>query len=105
LPTPRAGRWQVTTETSLYLIDLDARLVIRVPDAGAGALPGLSPVAIASLRRDHEQVTLIELIECELERPLRMLLDLRRDGVVTLRTTTFVREIHPLGLGSEPSRG
>lgn len=104
MPTPRAGLWQVTTETSLYLIDLDAGLVTRVPDAGAGTLPGLSPVAIASLRRDHEQVTLIKLIECELERPLRMLLDLRRDGVVTLRTTTCVREIRPLGPGSEQSR-
>jgi hypothetical protein len=36
MPTPRAGRWQVTTETSLYLVDLDLHLVTRVPDAGTG---------------------------------------------------------------------
>ena len=103
----RTGQWQVTTETSLYLVDLDAWLVTRVPDAGAGTLPGLSPVAVASLRRDHEPVTLIELIECQLDRPLRMLLDIRRDGVPTLRVSTHVRELcelHPLsdpGAGSE----
>jgi hypothetical protein len=96
MPTPRTGRWQVTTETSLYLVDLDAHLVTRVPDAGAGTPPGLSPVAIASLRRDHEPVTLIELIECQLDRPLRMLLDVRRDGVPTLRVSTHVRELREL---------
>lgn len=69
IPTPRTGQWQVATETSLYVVDLDARLVTRVPDAGAGTRPGLSPVAIASLRRDYEPVTLIELIECQLDRP------------------------------------
>lgn len=96
MPAPRTGKWQVTTETSLYLVDLDAHLVTRVPDAGAGTSPGLSPVAIASLRRDHEPVTLIELIECQLHRPLRMLLDVRRDGVPTLRVSTHVRDLREL---------
>lgn len=96
MPTPRTGLWQVTTETSLYLVDLDARLVTRVPDAGAGTPPGSSPVAIASLRRDHEPVSLIELIECRLDRPLRMLLDIRRDGVPTLRVSTHVRDLREL---------
>lgn len=102
MPTPCTGLWQVATETSLYVVDLDARLVTRVPDAGAGTLPGLSPVAIASLRRDHEPVTLIELIECQLDRPLRMLLDLRRDGVPTLRVSTHVRELRALNPACEP---
>jgi hypothetical protein len=35
--TPGAGRWQVTTETSVYLLDLDAKRITRLPDAGAGA--------------------------------------------------------------------
>jgi hypothetical protein len=102
MPTPRTGQWQVTTETSLYLVDLDAQSVTRVPDAGAGTPPGLSPVAIASLRRDHEPVTLIELIECQLDRPLRMLLDLRRDGVPTLRVSTHVRELRELNAACGP---
>ena len=101
MPTPRTGQWQVTTETSLYLVDLDAQLVTRVPDAGAGSPPGSSPVAIASLRRDYEPVTLIELIECQLDRPLSMLLDVRRDGVPTLRVSTQVRELRELNPASE----
>ena len=102
MPTPRTGQWQVTTETSLYLVDLDAQSVTRVPDAGAGTPPELSPVAIASLRRDHEPVTLIELMECQLDRPLRMLLDLRRDGVPTLRVSTHVRELRELNPACGP---
>ncbi len=36
-------------------------------------------------------MTLIELIECQLDRPLRMLLDIRHDGVPTLRVSpTYV---------------
>jgi hypothetical protein len=42
-------------------------------------------------------VTLIELIACQLDRPLRMLLDVRRDGVPTLRVSTHVRELRELG--------
>ena len=101
MPTPCTGKWQVTTETSMYLFDLDEHVVTRLPDAGAGPPPGESAVAIASLRRDHEPVTLIALIECQLDRPMRMLLDLRGDGLPTLRVTTHVRELRELGGGPE----
>lgn len=93
---PTAGRWQVTTETSVYLLDLDADRVIRVPDAGAGPPAGLAPAAIASLRRDHESVPLIELLSCAVGEPMRLIIDLRRDGVSTLRTTTIVRHLREL---------
>jgi len=75
----------------------DAQLVTRIPDAGAGTLAGLSPVAIASLRRDYEPVALLELAQCEPGAPLRMLLDIRRDGTSTLRVSTHVRELRDLG--------
>jgi hypothetical protein len=94
---PKSGRWQVTTEASLYLIDLDAQSVTRIPDAGAGTLPGETPVAMASLRRDHQPIPLLELIQCELGKPLRMLLDIRCDGIATLRVSTLVRELRELG--------
>lgn len=93
---PRAGRWQVTTETSVYLLDLDANRVIRVPDAGAGPPAGLAPAAIASLRRDHESVPLLALLSCAVGEPMRMMIDVRRDGVSTLRTTTVVRHLREL---------
>jgi hypothetical protein len=101
VPAPRIGQWQVATETSLYLIDIDRRLVTRVPDAGDGTMPGLPPVAIASLRRDHEPLPLIELVECELGKPLRMLIDVRRDGVPTLRVSTHIRELRQLNPPTE----
>lgn len=98
--TPGTGRWQVTTVTSVYLLDLDAKRVTRVPDAGAGPPPGLSPAPIASLRRDHESVPLLELITCAIDEPMRMLIDVRRDGVSTLRTTTVVRQLCKLKVDS-----
>jgi hypothetical protein len=96
--TPLAGRWQVTTETSVYLLDLDKNQVTRVPDAGAGPPPGLSPPAIAWLRRDHEPVSLLKLVTCTVGEPMRMLIDIRRDGVITLRMTTVVRHLRELSV-------
>lgn len=93
---PAAGVWQVTTETSVYLLDLDASLATRVPDAGAGSPAGVTALPIASLRRDHEQVSLIKLVSCTVGQPMCMMLDLRRDGVATLRTTTTVRQLRKL---------
>ncbi len=104
MEAPDSGRWQVTTETSTYLLDLDARLVTRVPDAGAGTPDGLSGVSIASLRRDHEPIPLIELVRCEPGQPMRVLLDVREDGISTMRTTTTVRNIRKLdGLAADNS--
>jgi hypothetical protein len=76
MTTPSHGRWQVTTETSVYLIDLDARWIIRVPDAGAGRAPGMTPTALASLRPDHERIDLIHLHPCEIGRPMKLLLQI-----------------------------
>lgn len=91
-----SGRWQVTTETSTYLLDLEERLATRVPDAGAGPPPGLAGPPIASLRRDHEPVRIVEVVTCTIGAPLRLLLDIRRDGIFTVRTSTIVRDIRKL---------
>src|SRR5438046_8361996 len=43
MTTPTARRWQVTSDTSVYLLDLHARQVAPVPDAGAGNPGGVPP--------------------------------------------------------------
>jgi hypothetical protein len=96
LVLPTGGTWQVTTETSTYLLDLDRQHITRMPDAGAGSVPGLGPVAVATLRRDYESIPLLDLISCELGSRMQLLLDIRGDGIATLRTTTIVRELHVL---------
>ena len=50
MATPKTGRWQVPTETSVYLLDLDARQVIRVPDAGTGTPMARRPTRRAAPR-------------------------------------------------------
>jgi hypothetical protein len=94
------GRWQVTTETSVYLFDVDDRHVTRVPDAGAGAIQGASRVVVAYLRRDYERLPLIAIAQCKVGAPLRMVLDLRGDGIPTLRETTCVRDQRELPSGT-----
>lgn len=96
MTTPQAGRWQVTTETSVYLLDLDDGHVTRVPDAGAGNADRRPPVAIAVLRRDHEPIKLLEVMRCEVGLPMQLVLDVRRDGLPTLRTSTRVRDLRRL---------
>ena len=98
--SPTHGVWQVTTETSTYLLDLDGQRIIRVPDTGAGSQGGEGQIRVAALRRDHESIPLLRLISCEIGAPMQMLLDVRGDGVATLRTTTIIRELRQL-----PPRG
>jgi hypothetical protein len=48
------------------------------------------------LRRDHESVPLLALMSCAVGHPMRMMIDVRHDGVGTLRTTTIVRRLRQL---------
>lgn len=80
----------------MYLLDLDARRVTRVPDAGIGNPGGRPPSVTSSLRRDYEPVLLMELVSCEVGVPMQLLLDVRRDGIPTLRTSTCVRDLRKL---------
>jgi hypothetical protein len=91
-----SGVWQVTTETSTYVIDLDAGHCVRVPDAGLGQVPGMPPAQVAAMRRDHEPISLVAVVKAEVGHPLLMVLDVRRDGVPTVRRSTVVRQIRRL---------
>lgn len=95
-PAESWGRWRVWTESSCYLIDLKERWIIRERGAGVGPLPDLPPLAEAStLRRDGDQIPLLEMYQLEIGKPMIMLLDVRGDGVSTVRTTTYVRGMEP----------
>ena len=95
----KAGRWQVTTETSTYVIDLDAGSCTRVPDAGLGTVRGLRPAQNSVLRRDHEAVRLASVIKAEVGEPMILVLHVRRDDVLTVRQSTLVRQIRCLTPG------
>lgn len=83
----------VRTETSTYVLDLDAMTATRLPGTGAGALPGLPPVETADLRRDAEPIPLLARPEPVVGRPLELLLQVREDGIPTVRVTNVVCEV------------
>lgn len=78
------GSWVVHTENSRYLIDLDSRTCTRLPN-----LTG----RLRELRRDGEELPLRRIVQCRLGEPGALLLDVRGDGVATLRETSIVRRI------------
>src|SRR5690625_1036138 len=78
------GSWVVHTENSRYLIDLDSRTCTRLPN-----LPG----RIQELRRDGEELPLRRIDQCRFGEPGALLLDVRGDGISTLRVTSIVRRI------------
>lgn len=78
------GSWVVHTENSRYLIDLDSRTCTR--------LPGLTGNAW-DLRRDGDELPLLRIDQCRFGEPGALLLDLRGDGISTLRLTSIVRRI------------
>lgn len=80
------GAYRVRTAASTYIIDLDRNVIRRAPRTGddEGAL----------LRRDDELITLLEVKECTVGRPLELLVDLHVAGVAfTVRRSTPVVSI------------
>lgn len=81
---------RVHTQTSVHEIDWAARTVTRMVRAD-GPIDETYPTA--TLRRDGDPVPLITLEEPVVGQPLMMVLDVRGDGVATVRTTTPVAAI------------
>ena len=92
------GRWQITTETSLYLLDLDARTMLRVPGAGAGVQhsPDRGPIPVTALDSDHHVVRLQTLLHCHTGDSMYLLTEPLPDGSIVLRGTTVVQQIRRL---------
>ncbi|MBG6212677.1 hypothetical protein [Cryobacterium sp. CAN_C2] len=83
-----SGLYLVHTESgSTYSIDLDRQELCRMstPD---------DPARVHGLRRDGSTVTLLDVLECTVGRPMHLLIDLAVPGVLaTTRRTTPVTGI------------
>lgn len=86
------GSYAVRTASgTFYAIDLDPPLreIMRLTKERTPSSP-YDQLPAADLRRDGETVKLLKIIEIQVGRCGHMVLDVRRDGVPTLRTTTEV---------------
>lgn len=83
------GTLQVSTSTSLYVIDFRAAELIRVP----GTAGGQQGFAVAALRRDYEPIRLISLDELQVGASMVLTLDGLAPIGPTIRTTTPVTAI------------
>ncbi|GAB2526674.1 hypothetical protein [Paramicrobacterium agarici] len=85
-----SGRWRVRTRSgAVYVLDLDRHVMIRER--------GFTDFS-AALRRDGGEAILLEVIECEVGRPMLLLIDLSWPGVMqTTRATTPVTRIERIG--------
>ncbi|WP_148040163.1 hypothetical protein [Cryobacterium tepidiphilum] len=91
------GAYRVVTAASRYLIDLDRMVVRREPRAEnpEGSL----------LRRDDELITLLDILDCTVGRPMRLHIDLHVLGVPsTLRCSTPVVSIERVASPGEQSK-
>ena len=76
---PTTGTWHIRTESgSDYTLDLDRMLCMRGRRSGEEH----------ELRRDGEAVPIFRVITLEPGRGMDLLLDIRGDGIETLRRTT-----------------
>lgn len=93
------GRWLVSTESSSYLLELDesgSGTVVRHVGEGQGPAPeaeGLPPAFAVGLRRDGEPIPVLWADVPVIGRPWTLQIDIRGDGVPTIRRTTFVRQV------------
>ena len=90
------GRWEVITQTSRYVLDLDSGTAQRTPGEGLSITPGDLGPDMANLRGDGLPVPLLEVIRAVVGDSMILLLQLRDDDVVTVRTTTLVRSMRAL---------
>ncbi|AYF97196.1 hypothetical protein [Protaetiibacter intestinalis] len=75
------GSWKVTTEHSIYLLDLTNRTGVRLPE---------SPEA-SELRRDEGEFELLRISRCEVGSPMILWIELSVPEVfATTRQTTNV---------------
>jgi hypothetical protein len=91
------GSYAVRTESgTLYAIHLDPpREVVRLAK-DRNPTPRYDQLPAAELRRDGEAIKLLNIIELEVGRRGVMWLDVRLDGIPTLRGTTEVLSISRL---------
>ena len=92
------GRWQITTQTSVYVLDLDQRSTTRFP--GAAGDQGIDPQVgaaypVSVLEDDSQPRPLWLLIQCQVGERMYIYTDVDAT-YVTLRGTTPVREIRRL---------
>lgn len=92
------GRWQITTEASIYLLDLDTRTMLRVPGAGTGLQhdPTRGSIKVTTLAADHRAVPLHQILHCQVGQSMYLLTEPHPDGSVMVRGTTPVQEIRHL---------
>lgn len=94
-----AGTWLVTTKTSEHVLDLDARTVIRRDRADRNR-------ARDDLRRDDDVVSFAPdqavPIVVTVGQALFLSLDIRQDGVPTLRMTTPVVSVRAFADTTSP---
>lgn len=79
------GRWQITTETgSTYVVDLDARVITRVPE-------------LRALRRDYEPLLLHRVLAARVGDTACFLVQVRDDVPILRLTSTIVQitELQP----------
>lgn len=89
------GAYQVITQASTYVVDLDRMVIRRTPRThhDGGSL----------LRRDEELVMLVELLECTVGKRMELLLNLHVYGVPgTMRFSTRVVAIDPIASPGRP---
>ena len=97
------GRWQVTTQTSIYLLDLDHRTMTRFP--GAAGDQGIDPDSRAvypvnSLEGDGQPHSLWRLVQCRVGERMYLYTEVNAAYVAPISTTP-VREIRLLAEGPQ----
>jgi hypothetical protein len=93
------GRWQITTVTSLYLLDLDQRWALRIP-GGSGVDHGLDRhtglrYEIRRFDEDHRRLSLYRIVKCVPGERMYLWIDADEDTVFRIISTP-VQEIRRL---------
>lgn len=89
----KTGVYQVTTETSSYIINLNKKIAKRIPGAGDGKDPNTNgDVKVSLLRKDNEWFEIID-VDATVGQIMNLTCKAIVDYDYTWRRTTVVRKI------------
>jgi hypothetical protein len=93
---PVSGVWKVTTQTSVYVIDLNQMTATRLPGEGMARTDGPPSVSTSGVNLALQPVPLLVFPRLRVGERAILWLDIKRNGLVTSRMTTVVRALEPL---------
>lgn len=90
----RSCTFRTSTGSFYELTIADEGMMLRRHPTAAARADDFRPEEVSYLRRDHDAIPVVQVVRLEVGHPAVFVLDLRQDGIDTIRRTSPVLAIY-----------